>query len=356
LLTTPRGENTGVWGTSASIAEIADFLRGCESVAVMTHVKPDGDAVGSTLALTRSLNLRRPGTARAWYFGPKPPWFAALAGDTPVGIQQDFASIGTPSGVAVLDTGSWTQLEAVQAWLRPQASTTCIIDHHAHGDPDVAVMRFVDTASAAACQPAAELCCAILGVDAPAALPREVATPLYLGLATDTGWFRHSNVTRAVMSLAGELVASGVDHAQLYETIEQQERLPRLKLLARALDSLEILHGGRIAIMHVTREDFESCSATSGDTGGFVDHPQTIASVRVVALLSEADPTEYGHGDGPLTKISFRSKSGPSAVDVNRVAQLFGGGGHVRAAGAKVKRPLADVRNDVVAALKQQFH
>lgn len=352
---------TTPWSTNTTLREIADGLRGKRRIVVLTHLKPDGDAVGSTMAVVRALNTPGPwvsaARAEAWYAGPVPPWLRAVAGDTPyrileAGVQPDVPDV---DAVVVLDTGSWTQLQPVREWLSTRAAITSLVDHHVQGDADVAARRFIDPESAAVCQPAALLCQAILNVNAATELPPRVAQALYLGLATDTGWFRHSNVSRRVMVLAGELLDAGADHVSLYQHVEQQETPSRLRLLGRALATLELHEAGTIATMTLTKRDFAECAAQPGESGGFVDHGQSIPSVRVTAVLTEASGAEFGQdAAGTVTKISLRSKPGDGAIDVNAVAKRLGGGGHIRAAGARLAAPLDRAKAELVRLIAEE--
>jgi phosphoesterase RecJ-like protein len=336
------------WGTNTTPEKLAEWLRTRTRVVVLTHVKPDGDAIGSTLAVTRALALAGI-EARAWYAGPMPDFFPALAADTPAHILDDYGlPHEEPDGIVILDTGSWSQLEPFAAWLRERYDAAAVIDHHVHGEADVASRRWVSIESAAVCEPATLLCQLLLGASRVDELPTAVAEPLYVGLATDTGWFRHSNVTPAVMRLAGALVAAGVDHARLYSLVEQQYRVSRLRLLSRALSSLELLDRDRIALMTLTQQDFHDSRATPTDSGGFVDYPLSVASVMVSVLLTEA---YTGPHDTRITKVSLRAKEGDAAVDVNAVARKLGGGGHARAAGAKLSLPLDEATKRVIEAL-----
>lgn len=349
---------TSPWSSNATPAEIATFLRDKRRIVVSTHVKPDGDAVGSTIALVRALNRAGKGSARAeaWYFGPPPSWLRDVAGDTPHrvlgpdGPPRDFE----PDAIAILDTGSRQQLEAIRAFLETRADRTAVVDHHVQGDSDIARLRLIDTKSAAVCQPVAAVCRELLGAPAVSKLPVDVATPLYLGLATDTGWFRHSNVDRAVMTIAGDLIDAGARHIWLYQVVEQRESLSRLRLLSRALDTLEVLEGGHVAVMSLKLRDFSESRAAPGESGGFVDYGQAVDGVRVTVLLTEANPGEYGDmGSAVITKLSLRSKPGDDSVDVNAVAKELGGGGHVRASGARVPASIDDARNMVLAAIRK---
>jgi phosphoesterase RecJ-like protein len=268
---------------------------------------------------------------------------------------------GTPftsgaAAFAVVDTGSWSQLAEMRPVLQGHADRTVLIDHHLHGDADVAALRLIDPRCASATQALAPVCCLLAGVEAPCSsrLPLPVARALYLGLATDTGWLRYSSVTPATLRLAADLLEAGVDHTALYRLIEQQDEPARWRLLGRALGTLE-LHGvrapGDVAVMTLTAADFAATGASRNDTNGFADMVLTVASVEVSVVLTEQDPAP---GEGPVTKLSFRSKPGPNAVDVNALAQTLGGGGHARAAGGKVKAGLAETKRRLLESMRRK--
>ena len=341
------------WASNTTIGAIAEWVRGGGAgsgrrVVVLTHVKPDGDALGSTLGVTRALAAAGV-HAVPWYYGPLPDWLAALAGPTKYRV---IDALGLPpeepDAILILDTGSWSQVHEVEDWLRARQPIAGVIDHHAHGDPDIAPRRVVSVESAAACQPAAELCRVLLGVERLDDLPRDVAEPLYLGIATDTGWFRHSNVTPTVLRDAAGLLAAGARAPWLYEITEQQDRPSRLRLMARALGSLQELKSGRAAMMTITQQDFHDCHAAPTDSAGFVDLPLTVAGVMVSIFVTETFTNPNGTH---ITKVSLRSKEGAGAVDVNEVARKLGGGGHIRAAGAKLSLPLDEAKKRIIEAL-----
>lgn len=349
------------WRSNRTLDELAAWLQSTRRTVILTHVKPDGDAVGSSLGLARAINHARGGAAvlgpaaTPWYFGPIPDWFNDLAGPTDRRVlteddRADHDHRPDPDSVVIIDTGAWTQLHEVREWLEPRRNIAAVVDHHRTGDPDVADRLYVDTGAAAACQIASDLCVKLLKVRDAAALPVDVATPLYLGIATDTGWFRHSNVTPSVMRTAASLLEAGVDHSRLYELVEQRDRPARLRLLARALGSMEFLKDQRVAIMSLTQRDFSDCHAAPTDTAGFSEMALDIQSVQCSVLLTEAFVDHQGTNNF-ITKVSMRSKNGPSAPDVNAIAQRLGGGGHVRAAGAKLSLPMGEARARVIAAL-----
>ncbi len=339
------------WTSNSRVEDVAQSLRAARSVVVLTHTKPDGDAVGSSLAVIRSLKHAGVG-ADAHYFGPIPGWLRAIAGDSSYRV---YENTSLPAGVradavVVVDTGSWTQLEPMKEWLSSRTAITSLIDHHVQGNPEVAARRVIETHAAAACQPVASLCLAILDASSPAALPADVAEALYLGLATDTGWFRHSNVSRGVMELAGQLLEAGANHVRLYQCIEQNETPGRLRLISRALASLDLRLGDRLALMTLSLNDLRDSGALPGETGGITDFTQAIPSVQVSGVLMEVPGDQPG---SRIVKISLRSKPGP--VDVNHVAGQLGGGGHVRAAGAKVVLTLEEAKDAVTRLVQEQL-
>jgi phosphoesterase RecJ-like protein len=341
------------YSSTTSLADLCRWLRDKHDVVALTHEKPDGDALGSTLALTRALlGAGLPGERRAeaWFWAPWPHWARTLVAHTPARFfdRETPPENRDPDAILLVDTGSWSQVEHAAAWLRARRHAVAIIDHHRQGDPDITDRRAIDVRWAATAQPAAELCRLLLGLDSPARLPRDVSEPLYLGLASDTGWFRHSNLTPSALRLAADLLDAGTDHAALYQATEQQDRPERLALIARALNSLTLHYNNRVAVMTLTRDDFTSVGAFANDAGGIVDLPATIASVRVCVLLTEP---EHGPGQSTFTKVSLRSKGGADAIDVNAIAGALGGGGHTGAAGARVPLPIDQARARVLELL-----
>ncbi|RMD64355.1 MAG: hypothetical protein D6824_04100, partial [Planctomycetota bacterium] len=336
-----------------ALATIASNLRRAGNVAVVTHSKPDGDAVGSTLALVRTLLLLG---KRAVAVYP-PPWqerFDAVVRNTPVvKLQPHHHSVEgaeRPDAIVVVDTRAWSQVAEASHWLRENADRVLVVDHHTHSDLDMGVTAAVDPSAAAACMLVTTLCLRLLDLQEPAALPADIAEPLYLGLATDTGWFRHPNVNSDVLALAAGLLRAGADHAKLLRETEQVERPQRLAMMQRALASLELLEQQRVALMSLQQSDFESVGAERDDAGGFVDIPLVVRTVLVSAVLTEAGADQ--------TKLSLRSKGANLAsdivTDVNRIAMTFGGGGHVQAAGALIQAPLREARTLLLQAIRNR--
>jgi len=326
---------TETYQSNATLSAIADRLRAAEALLITTHAKPDGDAMGSTVALglaLRSLGKR----VEARVMPPVPASLTFLTDMLPIVVHESDAAehIDEPDLVVVVDTGAWSQLEPMQDWLAPRRDKTIIVDHHLHGD-DVAAMRFIDADAAAACEIVTDLIDA-LGV----AISPDIATALFTGVATDTGWFRFSNTTPHTHEVAARLKKAGVDHTRVYANTEQGERPEKLQLLRRALRSMQLIAGGRAAVMSLAPTDFAETGARPDETERFVDIPQMVRDVQIVALV-------VGQNDGK-TRLSLRSKPGVNAIDMNQLAQQFTGGGHARAAGAKCDQPVDQVTEQLI--------
>ena len=146
-----------------------------------------------------------------------------------------------------------------------------------------------------------------------------IAEALFVGIGSDTGWFRFSNTRPQTHRLAARLLELGVDHADLYARLHQTERQEKLALLTRALGSLTLLADGRAAVMHLTQKDFEETGALPEETERLIDVPQQVTKIQVVALVTESS-VDTPDGPAPLARISFRSKPGPNAVNVADLA------------------------------------
>jgi phosphoesterase RecJ-like protein len=324
--------------SNTTLHQIGQVLRGSSRIVVTTHAKPDGDALGSVIALCRALE-RMGKTVEPWVMPPLMESLRVLTGHTQVHVYSDGQPLPMePDRIVVVDTGAWSQLDPLRKWIEPRREKTIVIDHHLRGD-DVGASLYVDAEAAATAEIIADLIDDMgVGYDLP------IANALYVGIASDTGWFRFSNCRPRTHELAARLMRCGVDHAQLYITLEQAERHEKLALIIRALDSLQTIAGGRAAIMTLRHSDFKETGARMEETERLVDIPQVVQDVQVVVLLTEM-------ADGS-TRFSFRSKPGDDAVDVNEMARHFGGGGHARAAGAKTRLQLDDAKTKLIAAIE----
>lgn len=342
-----QAAESAVYESTVSPAELVEWIRDAGRLLLITHVRPDGDAVGSTLAIARAAKLAGVETSLA-YTGELPPWMGDILGET-AWMHLDAGDPPPPfDRVLVCDTGAWSQLEPYKPWIAGKADVVAVLDHHRSGSPDVAERRVVDSDAAAACEMAAEICTLLLGLESPASLPLDIAEPLMLGLGTDTGWFRHPSVTPHVLRLAADLVQAGAEHPKLVKMTMLSDPIQRLKLMSKALGSLSLHEDLGVAVVKVRAQDITSIGASVGMTSGFADPALSVRAVSVAVVLVELPPDDSGKS---LVKISMRSKiDGP---DVAKIAGAFGGGGHIRAAGARSELSLEDTEKKLLELIAE---
>jgi phosphoesterase RecJ-like protein len=310
---------------------LVDFLRQHERPLLMTHIRPDADGLGSQLALHDALTTlgKKPRVAIASKLLPRYEFL-----DPHRATIEDFrpAQFADSDCVLILDTGTWNQLGDFGKWLQTSPLPRAVVDHHRTQD-DLGGLRMVDTTAEATGRLAYEIIGALGTPLSPAA-----AHYLFMAVATDTGWFRHPNATAATFALCGELVGQGARPTELYEYLYEAATLARYKLTAVALQKLTVVAGGKIAYTEIGLADYPACGAVPGDTEDLINYPRGVEGVEIALVFIEQQ-------DGG-TKVSFRSR----AADVSKLAEQFGGGGHKLASGARVMRPLPDVRAEVLAA------
>lgn len=296
------------------------FLREGDDFLVAAHVNPDGDAISSTLAVGEI--LRRLGKRYTLINETgNPPKFAFLAGDRVIeddSLQPNLAF----SRVITVDCADYDRLGSVRRHILPD-TPLLNIDHHPTND-GFGTVALLQPEAAATAQILYSLI-QKLGLE----WDKELATFVYTGLLTDTGGFRYANTTPEVMATASELLGWGVPGSELAERLLERLTLKQVRLLQRGLSSLSFSHGGRLAWVSVSHSDIQELEATSDDLENLVNYPRNIEGVEVGLLFKEIKPGSV--------KVSLRSAG---TVNVAEVARLFGGGGHVRAAGCTVEGSL----------------
>jgi len=317
------------------------FLCDHSRYVLVCHHRPDGDALGSCKAL--ALHLRAGGKrAEVLLFEDVPARYAFLFdGDPPLRLKHDIAADQIPhlEALIICDTSACGQLEPIAPALRARTGPTLVIDHHLTQEA-IGTVRLIDEGAAATAVIVTEL----LERDSGVAPEPDVAEALFVAVASDTGWFRFANTDARTLGVASRLVAAGIDVNALYRRMYQTDRPQRLALLARALETLELVDDGRIGIFHITRRMFDETGADDAETENFIDEPQRIGSLIVTVLLVEMP-------DGRI-RASLRSRHG---VGVDRIAAALGGGGHARAAGVRLRGPLAAARDRLLEAVRKEF-
>jgi bifunctional oligoribonuclease and PAP phosphatase NrnA len=329
---------------SDAAASIIQTLLAARRVLITTHVRPDGDALGSTAALW--LALKAKGIAAQVLLLSHLPTKYAFAFKEP-GVDYIDVEQGFPAGfsldgydvLAIVDTGTHSQLPGLRGYIDTYTGPKIVIDHHLTQE-DWATHKWVDTTAAAAGEIVEELV-ELLGVP----IDHQIANALFLAIVSDTGWFQFSSTSPDTLRRAARLIEVGVDTDHLYQLLYQNERAERVALQTRAMQSLELHAGGQVAVMQIRKTDFAETRAGVPDTESLINVPLQIRTVQMSVLLVE--PPE----GGPI-RVSFRSKG---QVDVAAFAQQFGGGGHARASGAKLEGSLQQAHDRVVAEAAQRL-
>ena len=240
--------------------------------------------------------------------------------------------------VIIIDTNSYVQLPQFDEWLKQSKAKTLVIDHHITNDA-LGDVELIDTTAAATGEIVLDL---IKYADWP--LSAHTAEALFVALSTDTGWFRFGNADSRIFHCAAELIDAGARPNLLYDKMYQNFSPQRMKLMIRMLERLDLHFDGRVATQCIMRSDFDETGATGPDTENLIDECQRLTSVEVAALFVEL-------ADGQF-RCSLRSKKD---VDVRRIAQKYGGGGHKVAAGLTLAGPFEKARQTILNDIAEQL-
>ena len=298
---------------------LRDVLDAGDRVVVTSHARPDADALGSSLALVHLLEARG---KEATIVMPSdvPPNLAFLDPDSrafTIGRGVDAQRVENHDVHLIVDTSSFAQLGDVGPVFRRSPAAKAVIDHHESSDAlDALVLR--DTTAEAAAVLVVQMADAFGW-----ALPAKAVAPLFAAVATDTGWFRHSNTSPATYRLAARLQEAGADPTELYRKLYEEQPVERLRVAGRGMQRATLICGGKVAYTAVGVDDFAATGGRPADTEGLSNECLKIAGTEA-AFLAVEQP------DGRI-KLSLRSRG---RVDVAALAGTFGGGGHRQAAGA----------------------
>lgn len=315
-----------------SVRAVAEQINAGDDYLIVTHERPDGDALGSAFAVANLLQA----LGKRWRLmvaEPMPMRFSYLP-------LFDLAIVKTEQpdrrfdNVIAVDCADMARFPELAAYIGSDARIINI-DHH-RTNPHYGTAALVDEEAAATCE---LLYHVAMALSVP--LEKPLATCLYTGLLTDTGGFSLPNTTREVLQIAAELLASGVKPYDVAEPALESRTWEQMRLMQLALNNLTVSTDGRYAAMYVTRGMLEGAGATDDDAEGLVGFARSIDTVEVGMLFRETQDERV--------KVSLRSKR---LVDVAQIAQSFGGGGHVRASGCTLAGPIDEAIDEVVAKVE----
>ncbi|MCX5833171.1 MAG: bifunctional oligoribonuclease/PAP phosphatase NrnA [Deltaproteobacteria bacterium] len=316
--------------TRQTLKKIIDVIRSRRRFLITSHVRLDGDAIGSELALY--LILRDMGKEASVYNrDATPQMYRFLPGSDQIMNSMDTGEIF--DAVFILDCSDIDRVGEEAP--RVGAIRNIInIDHHisngSFGD-----LSLLDPAASSTGELVYRLM-RELGVN----ITKDVAINLYTAILTDTGAFRYSNTDRRTLRVASELVAKGADPWWISQKVYENHPAQKMKLLAKALDTMAFFWDRKIAVIHVTKKMLEEAGALWEYTEGFVEFPRSIEGVEVAAFISEIGDRFF--------KVSLRSRGN---IDVESIAGAFGGGGHHNAAACRITGDLEGVRKQLVEAV-----
>ncbi len=317
---------------------LADLIETHDRFLVTTHVRPDGDALGSEVGMAGL--LRQKGKdVRVVNSSPTPPRYDFLDPNSTLfehfGSGVDLSRLADRQVVIILDLSSWNQLGDMAQFIRDFPGPRVVIDHHVSQD-DLGATVFKDSTAEAT---------GILVMraipDLGGTLTPEVATGLLTAIAMDTGWFRHSNTQAGTLRAVAELIDSGARIDEIYRQLFERNTLGRLKLMGETLRGMETTCDGRVAYATISRDDLLRTGAIPPDSEDLVDFTVSMRQVEVGVLFIE----QLRGG----VKASFRARRG---LDCAKLAAQFGGGGHREAAGATLPGSMTECVARVLRAVR----
>jgi phosphoesterase RecJ-like protein len=325
---------------STEIDETLAELRQADKLLLTTHENPDGDALGSLLAMHGV--LEQLGKDSVMYMSPDefplPIEYQYMSFDGMLGVPPD--DIGERV-VVFLDCGNIDRMPV--DFLKYDGTHILNIDHH-HDNTCFGTVNLVMPQASCTAEIVFEL-----ARELQAEITPEIAEALYVGLVTDTGKFMYENTTPAAHRMAADLIEAGVDSHAAYRRLFEELPYRRLQLLSRALQSVARYDGGVITMASLTRRDFEATGALETDSEGIVDHMRSVADTKVAVLAREL----LSDDRRGWRKVSLRATDG--SVDVSRIARGLGGGGHRQAAGASTELSLDDLVAEIRRHVAEQL-
>jgi phosphoesterase RecJ-like protein len=318
---------------------LADLLETHDRFLVTTHIRPDGDALGSEVGMAGLLRQRGK-DVRVVNASPTPPRYDFLDPDGTLferyGVDVRAEDLRDREVAIILDLSAWIQLGEVAEVIRAFPGPRVVIDHHVSQD-DLGAVFLKDTKAEATGTLVTRAIRSLGG-----SLTPDVATGLLTAIAMDTGWFRHSNTRPETLRNVAELIEAGASLNRIYRSLFERNTLGRMRLIGETLVDLQTDQGGRVAYATIGLADLARTGAIPPDTEDLIDYTVSIAGVEVGMLFIE-------QAKGGV-KVSLRSRNG---LDCSKLAASLGGGGHREAAGVwlpdemprSVERMLEAVRN-----------
>lgn len=332
MLKIQRNQRIDIEG-SGCMNRLIELVQQAETIAVLGHIRPDGDCVGSCLAVWNYLREQYPEKTTQVYL-EKPPvkfdylnYFDEISQNTDSGISYDLC--------ICLDSGDKERLGEFAIYL-DTAKTSICLDHHIT-NRGYAQENYVEAEASST----SELLCRFLDEDK---ISLKTAECIYTGILHDTNVFKNSNTTRRTMEVTGMVISRGINFSKIIDESFYRKTYVQNQIMGRAvMESVVFLHGKCIFSV-VRRKDMDFYGVEASDLDGIVDQLRVTEGIEVAVFLHETENHVY--------KVSMRSNN---YVDVSKVASFFGGGGHIRAAGCTLSGSVHDVLNNLSEHIEKQI-
>lgn len=330
--------------SSKNFQKALDLINKSNTILITAHTRLDGDACGCMAAMDDVLTGLGKKT-KLLLLSPPPEWYeflfehphSVLGADITLEqlMQGQFVD---PDLIMIIDTSSYSQLPEFEKYLKQTDKPVMIIDHHATTDGLGDVELTENDAAATG------LIVHDFFKHAGFKITEKIAEALFVAIATDTGWFQFNNTDSRVFQCCAELIKAGVNPSQIYYNLYQNYSLQRFRLMTAMLNTLELHLNGRLAIQHILLSDFAQSGAEHEDTENLIDECRRIRTIEASALFVETKDGRF--------RCSLRSRGD---VDVGKIAQKFGGGGHKMAAGLFLSPPLEKAKQLILAEITKQL-
>src|SRR5438093_809507 len=315
--------------TSPDVQRIVDLIRSRERFVLSSHARPDGDSIGSQLAMAYALRALGK-QAVVVNADPAPPPLQQFPGVPDIVLASKVE--GAFDAAIIMECGDLTRtgVEGLDRFF------VVNIDHHPDNTLYGAINWF--DAGAAACGEMVFELISALGIQ----LTVNIATHIYVAILTDTGSFHYSNISPRTFDICREAIEAGVDPVRVARNVYDSNNMGRLKLFGAVLSAMQIDATGRIAIVYLDHEMARAAGGTYEDTEGLINLPLTVKEIQAVVFFKQSEGEEY--------RVSMRSKG---EIDIGAVAKQFGGGGHKNAAGCTVTGPIDALQKVFLEKIEQ---
>ncbi len=306
---------------------ILEAINEARTVLICGHIRPDGDCLGSAFAL-RDYCRELGKSADACSPSPVPESYRFMAGSDEFNV---LTRKSYDLFIAV-DCASFDRIGRMEGYFRTAERTVCI-DHH-EGHEGFADINLVKSNASSTCEIVFDL------LEPTGKITRGIADSLYVGLSTDTGHFMHSNTDKKVLYTAYRLACLGADCHGIATKLYRSRSRAKTMLIAKSIEAMRFYMNGKICIIPMTQQLLDECGISSNDTEGIIDYAISVNGVEVGVSMCAERENEY--------KVSFRSRS----RHVNDIAAVFGGGGHIYAAGCRIFGRTEDVIDKILKAIR----